>query len=148
MSVNMETLRTWVRDADSRPAGSGGGTEARAARQARKTHLLKEIREIRAEHRDAYGALRVHAELRGVGHTVNRRRVATLMRKHGTVGYHPRRKKHTSNPDRLAPPTPDLVQRGFTAADLDERWCGDITYIQVGATWLYLACVIGICSHR
>ncbi|NUK07858.1 IS3 family transposase [Streptomyces lunaelactis] len=54
----------------------------------------------------------------------------------------------TTIPDRLAPPAPDLVQRDFTAADLDERWCGDTTYIQVGTTWLYLACVIDICSRR
>ncbi|MGW3690110.1 IS3 family transposase, partial [Streptomyces sp. NPDC005125] len=36
--------------------------------------------------RGSYGALRVHAELRGFGHMVNRKRVARLMRKHGMVG--------------------------------------------------------------
>ncbi|MEU1502766.1 IS3 family transposase, partial [Streptomyces sp. NPDC005732] len=54
----------------------------------------------------------------------------------------------TTVPDRLAPPAPDLVRRNFTAAALDEKWCGHITYVQVGGTWLYLACVIDICSRR
>ncbi|MFD8749354.1 DDE-type integrase/transposase/recombinase, partial [Streptomyces sp. NPDC059616] len=90
----------------------------------------------------------VHAELRGFGHTVNHKRVARLMRKHGIVGRHLRTKKRTTIPDRLAPPVADLVQRDFTASTLDEKWCSDITYVQVGAAWLYLACVIDIRSHR
>ena len=70
------------------------------------------------------------------------------MRKHGIEGRHLRRRKRTTVPDRLAPPAPDLVQPDFTAGRLDEKWCGDITYVQVGGTWLYLACVLDICSRR
>ncbi|MFF1343328.1 IS3 family transposase, partial [Streptomyces sp. NPDC058290] len=124
------------------------GADARAARQAAEDALVDEIREIHAEHRGNYGALRVHAELRGFGHTVNRKRVARLMRKHDIVGRHLRKKKRTTVADRLAPPVADLVQRDFTAGTLDEKWCGDITYVQVGAVWLYLACVIDIRSRR
>ncbi|MGW3874522.1 IS3 family transposase [Streptomyces sp. NPDC005055] len=124
------------------------GATARAERQAADDVLVAEIREIHAEHRGNYGALRVHAELRGFGHTVNRKRVARLMRKHGIVGRHLRKKKRTTVPDRLAPPVADLVQRDFSAGALDEKWCGDITYVQVGAIWLYLACVIDIRSRR
>jgi transposase InsO family protein len=124
------------------------GADARAERQAAEDALVAEIREIHAEHRESYGALRVHAELRGFGHTVNRKRVARLMRKHHIVGRHLRKKRRITIPDRLAPPVADLVQRDFTAGALDEKWCGDITYVQVGAVWLYLACVIDIRSRR
>ncbi|MFJ7209796.1 IS3 family transposase [Streptomyces sp. NPDC098789] len=124
------------------------GAEARAERRAADDALVAEIREIHAEHRGNYGALRIHAELRGFGHTVNRKRVACLMRKHHIVGRHLRKKKRTTIADRLAPPLADLVQRDFTAGALDEKWCGDITYVQVGAVWLYLACVIDIRSRR
>lgn len=124
------------------------GTGARAERQAEEDVLVAEIREIHAEHWGNYGALRTHAELRGFGHTVNRQRVARLMRKHDIVGRHLRKRKRTTIPDRLAPTVADLVQRDFTAGTLDEKWCGDITYVQVGAVWLYLACVIDIRSRR
>ncbi|OEJ29923.1 transposase [Streptomyces agglomeratus] len=124
------------------------GAQARAERQGAEDTLVEEIREIHAEHRGNYGALRVHAELRGFGHTVNRKRVARLMRKHGIIGRHLRKKKRTTIPDLLAPPVPDLVQRDCTAGALNEKWCGDITYVQVGAAWLYLACVIDIRSRR
>ena len=70
------------------------------------------------------------------------------MRRHGIGGRHLRRRKRTTVPDRLAPPAPDLVRRDFSAAHLNEKWCGDITYVQVRGSWLYLACVLDICSRR
>jgi transposase InsO family protein len=125
-----------------------GGAKSRQERQAADDALLVEIREIHTEHKGTYGVRRVHAELRGFGHTVNRKRVERLMRVNQLEGRHLRRRKRTTVPDRLAPPAPDLVQRDFTAAQLDEKWCGDITYVQVGGSWLYLACVLDICSRR
>jgi transposase InsO family protein len=122
------------------------GAKARAARQAVEDALVAEIREVHTAHKGTYGVRRVHAELRGFGHTINRKRVERLMRRHGIAGRHLRRRKRTTVPDRLAPPAPDLVQRNFFASQLNEKWCSDITYVQVGGTWLYLACVIGICS--
>ncbi|MGD3109774.1 IS3 family transposase [Streptomyces sp. YGL11-2] len=62
-------------------------------------------------HKGRYGVQRVHAELRGFGHTVNRKRVERLLRKHGLQGLHLRRRKRTTIPDPLAPPAPDLVKR-------------------------------------
>ncbi|MFD5110228.1 IS3 family transposase [Streptomyces cinereoruber] len=124
------------------------GAPARDERRAADDALVAKIREIHADHRGTYGVRRVHAELRGFGRTVNRKRVERLMRREGIEGRHLRRRKRTTIPDRLAPPAPDLVRRDFTAADLDEKWCGDITYVQVGGTWLYLACVLDICSRR
>ncbi|MEV5785005.1 IS3 family transposase [Streptomyces sp. NPDC052287] len=124
------------------------GVEARQARQAADDALVEEIRAIHADHKGTYGVRRIHAELRGFGHTVNRKRVERLMRANGVEGRHLRRRKRTTAPDRLAPPAPDLVNRVFHAGQLDEKWCGDITYVQVGGTWLYLACVLDICSRR
>ncbi|WFB88576.1 MULTISPECIES: IS3 family transposase [Streptomyces] len=122
--------------------------QARAERQAEEKRTVGEIRAIHAEHHGAYGAPRVHAELRARGRRINRKRVTRLMRINHIVGRHLRRKKRTTIADRTAPPVPDLVMRDFTADALNTRWCGDITYIAVGATWLYLATVIDICSRR
>ncbi|WP_435864114.1 IS3 family transposase [Streptomyces mirabilis] len=124
------------------------GAKTRQERQAADNALLVEIREIHTEHKGTYGVRRIHAELRGLGHTVNRKRVERLMRINRLEGRHLRRRKRTTVPDRLAPPAPDLVQRDFRARKLNEKWCGDITYVQVGGTWLYLACVLDICSRR
>jgi transposase InsO family protein len=88
---------------------------------------VAEIREIHTESGEAYGVLRVHADLHGFEHHVNRKRVARLMREHVPGGRHLHRRQRTTVPDPVAPPAPDLMQRDFTAFRLDERWCGDIT---------------------
>ncbi|MFC5800869.1 IS3 family transposase [Streptomyces formicae] len=121
---------------------------ARAERQAEEKRTVSEIRAIHTEHHGAYGAPRVHAELRARGRKVNRKRVTRLMRINHIVGRHLRKKKRTTTADRTVPPAPDLVMRDFTAETLNTRWCGDITYIAVGPTWLYLATVIDICSRK
>ncbi|ANZ21625.1 HTH-like domain [Streptomyces noursei ATCC 11455] len=108
--------------------------KARAVRQAAEDDLVTEIREVHTAHKGTYGVRRVHAELRGFGRIVNHKRVERLMRKHGIEGRHLRRRKRTTVPDRLAPPAPDLVRRDFSAQQLNDKWCGDITYVQVGGT--------------
>ncbi|MEV6013081.1 IS3 family transposase [Streptomyces sp. NPDC051976] len=92
------------------------GAEARAGRQSEEDVLVAEIREIHAEHRGNHGALRVYAELRGFGHTINRKRVARLMRKHGIVGRHLRRKKrnHDRGPHRVVSPRETVTAPGAT----------------------------------
>ncbi|MFD9379741.1 IS3 family transposase [Streptomyces sp. NPDC059999] len=62
-----------------------------------------EIREIHTEHKGTYGVRRINAELRGFGHTVNRKRVECLMRINRLEGRHLRRRKRSTVPDRLAP---------------------------------------------
>jgi transposase InsO family protein len=122
--------------------------DARAERAVEEERTVSEIRQIHADHQGAYGAPRVHAELRSRGRKINRKRVSRLMRINRIVGRHLRRKKRTTIQDKTAPPVPDLVMRDFTADMLNTKWCGDMTYVAVGSTWLYLATVIDICSRR
>lgn len=75
--------------------------EARAERAAEEARTVSEIREIHADHQGAYGAPRVHAELRSRGRKINRKRVTRLMRINRIVGRHLRRKKRTTIADKL-----------------------------------------------
>jgi len=70
------------------------------------------------------------------------------MRMNQIAGRHLRKRKRTTIADRTTPPAPDLVMRDFTTDALNTKWCGGITYIAVGATWLYLATVIDISSRK
>ena len=45
--------------------------------------LLADIRRIHEQHRDRYGAPRIHAALRAEGRSVGRGRIERLMRRHG-----------------------------------------------------------------
>lgn len=87
-------------------------------------------------------------ELRSVGHVVNHKRVARLMRVHGVVGVHKRCKLRTTIPAEGAPPLPDLIGRNFDPGAPDVAWVGDITYVPTGEGWLYLASVLDLGSRR
>lgn len=40
------------------------------------------------------------------------------------------------------------LKRNFKVSTINEVWCGDVTYIQVGKRWLYLAAVIDLYARR
>ena len=108
---------------------------------------------ITAEHtrsKGCYGVPRIHAELRRQGRRHSRKRVARLMRQAGLAGKAARRWKKTTIPDPAAAARADAIRRDFTAdaAKINQRWCGDITYIATWEGWLYLATVIDIASRR
>src|SRR4249919_3322507 len=49
---------------------------------------------------------------------------------------------------KTAPKLPDLVNRDFTAAAPNRKWCGDVTEIPTADGKLYLAAVIDLYSRR
>jgi len=128
-------------------AARGGQPSGRDREDAGLTVL------ITAEHKRSkgrYGAPRIHAELRRQGRRHSRKRVARLMRQAGLAGRAPRRWKKTTIPDPAATARADAIRRDFTAdaSKVNQRWCGDITYIATWEGWLYLATVIDIASRR
>lgn len=119
-------------------------------REREDAELTGQIRVVHQESRGRYGAPRVHAELRRKGHRHGRKRVARLMRAAGIRGKAPRRWRKTTIADPAAAARADAIRRDFTAdaAQVNSRWCGDITYIGTWQGWLYLATVIDIASRR
>jgi putative transposase len=90
---------------------------------------------IHRDSREAYGAPRIHFELRTLGVKCARKRVARLMREAGLFGCGGRRRRarttlrsHTER----TPPAPDLVKRNFTPEAPDRLWVADITHVR---TW-------------
>ncbi len=121
---------------------------ARAARRSADDDLGARIEEIHGESNGTYGVPRITRELRERHGPINHKRVARLMRERGLAGRHLRRTVRMTIADRSVPPAPDLVGRDFRAAAPDVRWCGDITYLPVGGSWMYLATVIDMHSRR
>lgn len=80
---------------------------------------------------------------------VNHKRVARIMRSIGLEGVRLRRRHRTTVADQTAAKAPDLIDRDFTAAAVNRKYVGDITYLPVsGAKPLCLATVIGLASRR
>ncbi|MCX5112592.1 IS3 family transposase [Streptomyces sp. NBC_00378] len=123
---------------------------ARAARQAVEAGLAARIRKVHQDSNGTYGVPRITAELRdGDGTAINHKRVARIMRTIGLEGVRLRRRHRTTVADQAAAKAPDLIGRDFTAAVVNTKYVGDITYLPVsGAKPLYLATVIDLASRR
>jgi len=121
----------------------------RAARDAADAALAVRIRAVRAAHDGTYGTPRITAELHDDGVVVNHKKVARVMRRYRIRGLRLRRRVQTTIPDPAAAKAPDLIRRDFTAAAVNQRYVGDITYLPVGERgFLYLATVIDLHSRR
>jgi putative transposase len=121
-----------------------------STRERSNLELVEVIRTIHADSRGTYGSPRVHAELRlgAPGLAVSRKRVERLMRAHGIVGVHCRRRGGCTSSDPDATPSSDLVERRFRAEGPDQLWCCDITQHRTGEGWLYCAVVLDVYSRR
>jgi len=119
-----------------------------STRMRENRKLLGEIGTIHAKSTGTYGSLRVRAELLDKGHDCGRHRVARLMRTAGIQGIPKRRFRRTTKSSPALPVVPNLLAQDFTAAEPNQRWVADITYIRTGEGWLYLAVVLDLYSRK
>ena len=94
-----------------------------------------------------YGERRVHAELREE-HGIGVGRVQRLTAAAGLRGAGRRPWPRTTIRVEGVRPALDLVERDFTPGGPNELWCSDLTYIETGEGWLYLAGVLDCFSRR
>jgi transposase InsO family protein len=117
-----------------------------SATAARRRELAVHLRRVFGAGRGAYGCRRVAAQLNREGHPCSVGLVADLMREAGLRACQPRAYKRTTLPGEEPVASPDLIGRDFTAAAPGTRLVGDITYLQTGEGWLYLATVIDLAT--
>lgn len=153
LGVNTETLRNWIRAADGRRPGAHCAPTSAAQAGGHGVQAEPAAARIRKVHQDSdgtYGAPGITAELRDEGgQVVNHKRVARIMRTIGLQGVRPRRRHRTTVGDQASPNAADLIGPDFTAAAVNTKYVGDITYLPFnGAKPLYLATVIDLASRR
>jgi putative transposase len=124
-------------------------SQPQSPRKIANRELLVAIRRIHAQHRERYGAPRIHAELRAEGHTLSRKRVARLMRRHGIRARAPRRYRVcTTDSKHSLPVAANLLDQNFVANRPDQVWLADITYIPTHEGWLYLAVILDLFTRK
>lgn len=117
-------------------------------RELANQQLLKEIKRVHAENRGLYGPLRVWKELKAQNIACGKGRIERLMRLHGIRVKQPRRYTVTTQVDPTKIPAPNVLNREFSAAGPNQKWCADITYVGTQQGWLYLAAVLDLYSRR
>jgi putative transposase len=96
---------------------------------------------------ETYGYRRVGAELRHRGILVNSKKIRRLMREHD---LQPKRRKRfvaTTDSDHDGPIFPDLARDRIVGGP-NQLWVADITYIAIGAGFVYLAAILDAWSRR
>jgi len=121
-------------------------------RQQEDARLLLQIKVAHRCGRKKYGSPRVFRALRAQGVRVSRKRIARLMRQARLKGVcRGRRKPQTTQSNHRLPIANNLLKRRFSPqeiGDLNQMWCGDITYVPSAEGWLYLATVQDLFSRR
>lgn len=96
----------------------------------------------------SYSYRKIHHNLRDLGETCGKHRVARLMKREGLrsqTGYQ-RRKGHYGGKTPLA--APNTLARQFATLTPNTSWVTDITYIRIHESWLYLAMVLDLLSRQ
>jgi putative transposase len=110
--------------------------------------LAEVVTAVHQKSRCTYGSPRVHAELRARGQRVGRKRVARLMSQHGLAARKKRRFVRTTDSRHHQPVAPNVLGRDFSPGQPNSTWATDITYVETGQGWLYLAVVMDLFSRK
>ena len=115
--------------------------------QANRT-LVERMRQLHAQTKERYGAVKLWRALSALGVACGRHRVARLRRLHGVVARRVRRFRTVLEQHQFAPPAPNRLQQVFVASAPNRIWAGDLTAIATRAGWLYLAVLLDLYSRR
>jgi transposase InsO family protein len=111
--------------------------------------LVEAIDRIHVASRETYGSPRVVQELRKQGRHHGRNRIARLMNQKGLCGRQKGRYRvRTTDSNHDEPIAPNRLAEAPKATAPNQIWVTDITYIQTGENWLYLAAVLDLYSRK
>ena len=112
--------------------------------------FLKEaMQDIFKKSRQTYGAPRMLHALLARGSKIGKEKVARLMR---NLGLRPKAAKKfkgaTTDSKHKFPIATNKLNQEFEAKRPNTKWVGDVTFIETGEGWLYLAAVLDLCTRK
>jgi putative transposase len=134
----------------SRSGYYGWRQRAPSRRQSEDAQLTEELESAFEQSRRTYGRSRLTRALGARGHCHGERRIGRLMR---AAGLCARSHRHfvpkTTESRHDGPIAPNrLAQRAAPPTRPDEVWSVDMTYIETGEGWLFLAIVLDLHSRK
>jgi transposase InsO family protein len=104
------------------------------------------IQQVVIENRNRYGYRRVTRELRYRGMVVNHKRVARIMKKDNLLAVQRRAFVLTTEPNHEFEVYMNLAKR-MKLTGINQLWVADITYIELGREFVYLAIILDAFSR-
>ncbi len=120
----------------------------RSAHAPRDATLLDDIRRVFRRHHEVYGVRKIWQQLHREGIVVARWAVERQMRAAGLQGVVRGQRVRPTQPDDTATPSAVLLQRQFSAAQPNQLWVADFTYVATWRGFVYVAFVIVVFSRR
>lgn len=118
-------------------------------RQSEDARLADQIAAAHARSRGNYGAPRIVEELRDEGTAISKRRCARLMKQRTLRGRKKHRRRPRTTDSRHAHvPAENLLAKQAPPTGANQAWMTDITYLETGEGWLYLAAILDVWSRR
>lgn len=118
-------------------------------RQREDARLADQIAAAHTRSRQNYGAPRIVEELREEGTPISKRRCARLMKARGLQGRKKHRRRPRTTDSRHAhTPAANLLAKQAAPTGANQAWMTDLTYIETGEGWLYLAAILDVWSRR
>lgn len=110
--------------------------------------LLVEISKAFHENKRRYGSPRIYRELKKVGFSCSKKRVARIMRENDIKAGKKKRFKAVSKVNLNNQVVPNVLNRQFSVDVQNKYWASDITYIWTLQGWYYLCVVIDLYSRK
>lgn len=106
------------------------------------------LRQAWLESGGVYGYRKLTMDMRDLGETCGKHRVARLLGLEGLRSQTGYRRRPGSRGGKPAMVAPNHLQRQFNVREPNQSWVTDITYIRTHEGWLYLAVVIDLFSRQ
>ena len=121
-----------------------------ASRRAQANQaLMGKVRQAFLESRCTYGSVRIRRYWLGQGECYSRHRIARLMKHAQLIPVRAAKWHPTTTRQRPgARVAPNRLNQAFQATRPNQKWVGDITYIDTAEGWLYLAALLDLYSRR
>lgn len=119
-----------------------------SATQERRNQIAQAAGRSYFESRRIYGYRKVHQDLAQAGLACCDKTVRRVMRELGLFSRVRRKFVATTDSAHDEPLAPNVLNRQFAAAEPNQTWLADITYIPTRQGWLYLAAVMDMFSRR
>ena len=110
--------------------------------------LLGLLKQAWLESGGVYGYRKLTLDMRDLGESCSRHRVAKLLRHEGLKAQRGYGKRPRPRGGAAAIVAPNLLEQQFAVSEPNMAWVTDITYIATHEGWLYLAAVIDLYSRQ
>ena len=123
-------------------------TTGTGKRDRQNVELSRHIYRVFTHHQRRYGSPRIWMQLKAEGIACSENRVARLMQLNGWQALGVQRRKPRITDSRHGGPIAPNILKEITVNRPNQVWAMDITYVQCGDKWVYLAAVLDLYLHK